>query len=87
MLTGIEQDTESEEESLYEVSEKSIPEKKVEYKPDFPIETFDFIITDECHRSIYNQWRQGILFKKATFFVKRLIFRDRLSVENSGSPF
>ena len=24
----------------------------------FPIETFDIIITDECHRSIYNLWRQ-----------------------------
>ena len=58
MLTGIEQDPESEEESLYEVSSSNIPEKKVEYKSDFPIETFDFIITDECHRSIYNQWRQ-----------------------------
>jgi type I restriction enzyme R subunit len=30
----------------------------VEYNPAFPIETFDFIITDECHRSIYNLWRQ-----------------------------
>src|ERR1017187_6465021 len=26
--------------------------------PAFPIEEFDFIITDECHRSIYNLWRQ-----------------------------
>ena len=24
----------------------------------FPIEEFDFIITDECHRSIYDLWRQ-----------------------------
>ena len=23
-----------------------------------PIETFDFIVVDECHRSIYNVWRQ-----------------------------
>ena len=23
-----------------------------------PIEKFDFIVTDECHRSIYNLWRQ-----------------------------
>ena len=28
------------------------------YNPAFPIETFDFIFTDECHRSIYNLWRQ-----------------------------
>ena len=30
----------------------------VEYNPEVPIETFDVIITDECHRSIYNLWRQ-----------------------------
>ena len=30
----------------------------VAYNPSIPIETFDFIITDECHRSIYNLWRQ-----------------------------
>lgn len=30
----------------------------IEYNPSIPIETFDFIITDECHRSIYDLWRQ-----------------------------
>ena len=30
----------------------------VEYNRNFPIEEFDFIITDECHRSIYDLWRQ-----------------------------
>ena len=30
----------------------------VTYNPAVPIETFDIIITDECHRSIYNLWRQ-----------------------------
>jgi type I restriction enzyme R subunit len=30
----------------------------VAYNPNIPIETFDFIVTDECHRSIYNLWRQ-----------------------------
>ena len=29
----------------------------MEYNPKIPISTFDFIITDECHRSIYNRWR------------------------------
>ena len=28
------------------------------YKSSIPIETFDVIFTDECHRSIYNLWRQ-----------------------------
>ncbi len=30
----------------------------VVYNPQIPIETFDFIVIDECHRSIYNVWRQ-----------------------------
>ena len=30
----------------------------VVYNAKVPIETFDFIVIDECHRSIYNVWRQ-----------------------------
>ena len=30
----------------------------VTYNPRIPIESFDFVIVDECHRSIYNLWRQ-----------------------------
>src|SRR2546425_12087618 len=30
----------------------------VVYNPKISIETFDIIFTDECHRSIYNLWRQ-----------------------------
>lgn len=30
----------------------------VVYNPAVPIEQFDFIVIDECHRSIYNLWRQ-----------------------------
>jgi type I restriction enzyme R subunit len=30
----------------------------VAYNPALPVETFDVIFTDECHRSIYNLWRQ-----------------------------
>ncbi|MBX7132744.1 MAG: DEAD/DEAH box helicase family protein [Fimbriimonadaceae bacterium] len=30
----------------------------VVYNAKIPIETFDFVFTDECHRSIYNLWRQ-----------------------------
>ena len=32
----------------------------VAYNPKIPPEFFDFIIIDECHRSIYNLWRQVI---------------------------
>lgn len=50
----------NEEGSLFEADEilDAGQEKKVEYNPRFPIEMFDVIITDECHRSIYNLWRQ-----------------------------
>jgi len=30
----------------------------VSYNPTVPVEFFDFIVVDECHRSIYNLWRQ-----------------------------
>jgi type I restriction enzyme, R subunit len=32
--------------------------REVVYNREVPIEKFDFIVTDECHRSIYNLWRQ-----------------------------
>jgi type I restriction enzyme R subunit len=32
--------------------------REVAYNDYLPIETFDFIVIDECHRSIYNVWRQ-----------------------------
>ena len=35
----------------------ALPEP-LEYNPAIPIETFDIIVTDECHRSIYNLWAQ-----------------------------
>ena len=31
---------------------------EVTYNPKVPIETFDYIIIDECHRSIYGRWGQ-----------------------------
>ena len=36
----------------------SLEPVSVEYNEKIPIETFDFIIVDECHRSIYNLWKQ-----------------------------
>lgn len=35
---------------------KEVPQ--VEYNEKLPIEFFDFIVIDECHRSIYNLWMQ-----------------------------
>jgi type I restriction enzyme R subunit len=42
------------------------PPKLVQYNAQLPIEYFDFIITDECHRSIYNLWRQVLEYFDAT---------------------
>jgi type I restriction enzyme R subunit len=30
----------------------------IDYNPAIPIESFDIVVTDEAHRSIYNLWRQ-----------------------------
>jgi type I restriction enzyme R subunit len=60
MLRGEEDfQEENEEGSLFE-AEGALPKKplEVEYNAKIPIETFDFIVIDECHRSIYNLWRQ-----------------------------
>ncbi len=48
---------ENEQASLFD-DEETQRTKDVVYNPKIPLETFDFIITDECHRSIYNVWRQ-----------------------------
>ena len=59
MLAGQpELDPELDEVSMFDVAPEAAVPKEVSYNPNIPIETFDFIITDECHRSIYNLWRQ-----------------------------
>jgi len=50
---------ENEESSLFETESSLIKEPlPVIYNAKIPIETFDVIVVDECHRSIYNIWRQ-----------------------------
>jgi type I restriction enzyme R subunit len=46
-----------EERSMFDVDLPDEKPREVIYNPQIPIETFDFIVTDECHRSIYNLWR------------------------------
>ena len=61
MLSGEpEFDPAGEEASLWEAEGalQGQAEKDVRYNPRLPLEYYDFIITDECHRSIYNLWRQ-----------------------------
>jgi type I restriction enzyme R subunit len=52
-----EYDETADEFSLFEQKIDETP-VKVEYNPDIPIGEFDFIVIDECHRSIYNKWKQ-----------------------------
>ena len=51
-------DESAEDTSLNEVQQTAKQEKLVRYNAAIPIEEFDFIIIDECHRSIYNLWKQ-----------------------------
>jgi len=39
-----------------EEDEMEWEDKPIEYNSKIPIDAFDLIISDECHRSIYNQW-------------------------------
>jgi type I restriction enzyme R subunit len=39
-------------------SSRSKTTKEVHYNSAVPLETFDFIIVEECHCSIYNLWKE-----------------------------
>lgn len=58
ILAGESIDESAEDISLNELQQSQNQAKWVRYNPALPIETFDFIIIDECHRSIYNLWKQ-----------------------------
>ena len=58
ILSGEAIDESAEDVSLNEVQQTQAQEKFVRYNPAVPIEAFDFIVIDECHRSIYNLWKQ-----------------------------
>jgi type I restriction enzyme, R subunit len=59
MLCGEELDESLEEGSAFESWSNEDGElRPIAYNPKIPIEHFDFIVTDECHRSIYGLWRQ-----------------------------
>ncbi|MCG9098210.1 type I restriction endonuclease subunit R [Laribacter hongkongensis] len=58
ILSGEPIDESAEDVSLNEVQQTPKQQKQVRYNPAVPVETFDFIIIDECHRSIYNLWKQ-----------------------------
>lgn len=63
MLRGEELPEDAEEASAFETwsnaqSGNDGTLSPVTYNPAIPIESFDVIVTDECHRSIYGLWRQ-----------------------------
>jgi type I restriction enzyme R subunit len=58
MLKGRELPEEADEESTERAESLFKEPEPIDYNPAFPIETFDIIVTDEAHRSIYNLWRQ-----------------------------
>ncbi len=58
---------ENEEGSLFETENSLFKEPlPVIYNGQIPIEMFDFIVVDECHRSIYNIWRQVLEYFDAS---------------------
>ncbi|HUC01543.1 MAG TPA: DEAD/DEAH box helicase family protein [Candidatus Paceibacterota bacterium] len=56
ILRGEELDESAEEHSVGEAALKQM--RDVVYNATYPPEFFDLIIIDECHRSIYNVWKQ-----------------------------
>jgi len=58
ILKGEELDESLEELNPAEQLTKPKDAMPVVYNPKVPLEFFDFIFIDECHRSIYNLWRQ-----------------------------
>ncbi len=57
VLKGTELEDSAEEENPNEKWQpKAVP--PIEYNAKLPIAFFDFVVIDECHRSIYNLWKQ-----------------------------
>ncbi len=58
VLSGEPIDESAEYISLNEIQQTPKQAKHVHYNAAVPVESFDFIVIDECHRSIYNLWKQ-----------------------------
>ncbi len=66
MLKGRELAEEDEETSVAGLERLAKKPEPIDYNPAIPIETFDVIVTDECHRSIYNLWAQVLEYFDAS---------------------
>ena len=69
----------NEEVSAYEIGSLGAP-KEVNYNQQIPPEFFDFVIVDECHRSIYGDWQQVLEYFDA--FMKMNV--PRWTTNNAG---
>lgn len=58
ILKGSELDESAEEANPNEIRNPTREPLPVVYNPKIPIEFFDVVVIDECHRSIYNVWKQ-----------------------------
>ncbi len=58
MLKGRDLPADADEESTEGLENLFGEPEPIGYQPAIPIETFDIVVTDEAHRSIYNLWRQ-----------------------------
>ncbi|MCE9568689.1 MAG: DEAD/DEAH box helicase family protein, partial [Rhodocyclales bacterium] len=58
MLKGRDLPEEEDEHSAEGVESLFADAPPIEYNPAIPIESFDIVVTDEAHRSIYKLWRQ-----------------------------
>ncbi len=58
LLKGRELAEEADEESTEKIETLFKDPEPIGYNPAIPIESFDIVVTDEAHRSIYNLWRQ-----------------------------
>jgi len=58
ILKGVELDESAEQENPNEARSYAKEPMPVVYSEKIPIEFFDVIVIDECHRSIYNLWKQ-----------------------------
>jgi len=66
MLKGRELPEDLDEESGSALDNLVATQEPIDYNPAIPIETFDIIVTDEAHRSIYNLWRQVLEYFDAS---------------------
>ena len=59
----------------------------IDYNPAIPIETFDIIVTDEAHRSIYNLWRQVLEYFDASLIGLTATPSKQTLARSSGRTF